>query len=352
MDEKEFKAEIKRGLEGGYLICGEEDFLKDHGVEQARLSVVGEDDFSTFNTVQSDEASYSDSFLPDALGQVPMFSDKICVICRVRFSELKEDQKDKIIDAVSHLDATPQAVLLLVVPSGAIECGERRRSKGSKDFDRLTEYLKPVVISEQPEYVLRRWVERHLSSEGLTASDGAAEYLIEKSGGSMMTLSRELEKLICYVLSRGGQSVDRAAVDDICSDQAELDAFALSNAIVSGERDMALAAIRECRIKKQKPTYVLAQVTSEFINMTYVLAYMNEGLPKESIAKKMSMHPFRVGKYMGALRGAEPAELRAMIDRCVECDRMLKSIDGGYDPLIRLVCTIPSKRKIARGVHS
>ena len=348
MDEKEFKAEIKRGLEGGYLICGEEDYLKDYWTEQARLSVVGDDDFSSFNTVQSDEASYTDAFLPEALESTPMFSDKICVICRVRFAELKEDGKEKLIKAIDHLDATPHAVLLLVVPSGALDCGEGRRGKTSKDFERLTKYLKPVVISEQPAYVLRKWVERHLAAEGLTAADGAAEYLIEKTGGSMMTLSRELEKLICYVLSKDAGCVECAAVDDVCSDQGELDAFALSNAIVSGERDLALAAIRECRIKKQKPTYVLAQVTSEFINMTYVLAYMNDGMPKEAIAKKMSIHPFRVGKYMAALRGAEPAELRAMIDRCAECDRTLKSMDGSFDPLIRLVCTIPSKKKIAR----
>ena len=84
--------------------------------------------------------------------------------------------------------------------------------------------------------------------------------------------------------------------------------------------------------------------------MIWILSYMREGMDKDKIAKAMSMHPYRVGKYMSSLGATEPDEIRAMIDRCAECDRILKSSDGSYDPLIRLVCTIPSKRKIVRGI--
>ncbi len=161
----------------------------------------------------------------------------------------------------------------------------------------------------------------------------------------MSTLSGEIEKLVCYALSCKETVITEQTVREVCSESGELDAFALSNAVVSGEREVALDAIKEFRDKKQKPTHVLAKMTSEFINMMTVSLCQNDGMSKEEIAAKLGIHPFRVGKYLEALRNVDPSAIRAVIDRCVQADEALKSSGASFEVLERFVCTIPAKKR-------
>ena len=115
--------------------------------------------------------------------------------------------------------------------------------------------------------------------------------------------------------------------------------------MVSGDRDLALAAIRECRDKRMNPVSVIARMTSEFNNMMFVSVYMRNGMLKSEISKKLGIHEFRIGKYMESLKDIETSTVRTVIERCVEVDAALKSSSGGFDLLERFVCTIPAKKR-------
>ena len=345
MNEKEFRAEIKRGLSGGYLIYGEEEYLKDRLVRLAVKSVIGDDDFSSVNLIETDENSYESSFLEDALSSSPMMADKCCAVCRVRFSELGERERETIYTALDILKRDPPVVLLFVIPSGYFDEGNLKRGKPSAEYRELTEYLTPVEVPYQTPAVLGKWAEKHFASDGLQVAPNALSYLVETSGPDMYSLSGEIEKISCYAHSKGLTAIDKETVAAVCSENGELDAFALSNAVVSGNRQAALAAIRECREKKMSPVSVIARMTSEFNNMFLVSVYMKNGMLKGEISKKLGIHEFRVGKYMEAVRDVETAAVRTVIERCVEVDSALKSSSGGFDLLERFVCTIPAKKR-------
>ena len=345
MTDKEFRAEMKTGLSGGYLFYGDEEFLKRYYVALAVKSVIGDDDFSKVNLIENDEDQYDDSFLEDALSSVPMMAEKCCAVCRVRFSELKDDRRAAVYSALELLENAHQVVLLFVVPAGYFDEGNVKRGKPSPEYKELTKRLKPVEFPYQPSSVLRKWAAKHFASDGVNVSDDALSYFVDIVGPDMTALSSEIEKLICYALSKGGCPVTRETVDLVCSEYGELDAFALSNAVVSGDREGALAALRECRDKKQKPTSVIARMTSEFMNMLSVAVCVNNGMVKSEIAKKLSIHEFRVGKYMESTRDVGIPAIRAVVERSVEADASLKSSGGGYEVLERFVCTIPSRRK-------
>jgi|GEM_PF-1857338 len=348
MTDKEFRAEIKSGLSGGYLIYGDEEYLKNYLVKLAVKSVVGDDDFSAVNIIETDENSYDDSFLENALASVPVMAEKCCAVCRVRFSELKEERKEIIYSALDLLKNNPQVVLIFFIPSGYFDEGNLKKNNPSADYKKLTGYLSPVGVPYQTASVLKKWVAKHLVSDGLTADDTVLSHFIDVAGFDMTALSGEIEKLTCYVLSKNENEVTKEAVDFVCSENGELDAFALSNAVVSGNRGTALEALKECRDKKQKATSVIARMTSEFMNMLTVAVCMKNGMLRSDISKKLGMHEFRVGKYMEAIRDVEIPAIRAVIDRSVEIDAALKSSGGGYELLERFVCTIPSKKKIAK----
>ena len=345
MTDKEFKAEIKRGLSGGYFLYGEEEYVKSRLLTLAVRSVIGDDDFSSVNLIENDENSYTDSFLEDAISTMPMMSDRCAAVCRVRFSELKQSGKENIYSALSLLADNPQTVLFLVIPSGFFDEGALKKGKPSSEYKALSEYLTPVAFPYQTASVLKNWCERRLAQDGVGASPDALDALVDAAGPEMSNVASECEKLACFALSKGLKTVTANDVSNVCSVSGELDAFALSNAVVSGNRDAALSALKECRDKRQKASAVASKMTGEFMNMYSVALCMKDGMLKSEIAKRLSIHEFRVGKYMEALRDTDAEAVRAVISRCVDADAALKSSGGGYDVLERFVCTIPSKRR-------
>ena len=345
MNDREFKTEISSGLSGGYLLWGDEEYLKDHYLSSAVRSVVGDDDFSAVNLFECDAEDFDESFLFDAASAVPMMAQKCCAVCSVRFSELKESAKERVFEALSRAAENPSLVLLFTVPAGALDAGDLKKNRPSSDYTELTKFLKPVCFAPRNASTLKKWIARHFSNDGLFADDRTLSLIVDTVGEDMTCLSREIEKLTCYVLSQEKNTVTEDDVRAVCSGNGELDAFALSNAIVSGEREAALDAVRECRDKKQKPTAVISRITSEFVNMLTVSLYMKDGMTRDAIAQKTGIHQYRVGRYMESLRNTDHAAIRAVIDRCVEVDSALKSSGGGYELIERFICTIPAKKK-------
>ena len=70
-----FRKQMKKGLSGGYLFFGEEDYLKSFALRAARESICPDPTFALFNDVRLDALDYSASALLDALMPPPMMSE-------------------------------------------------------------------------------------------------------------------------------------------------------------------------------------------------------------------------------------------------------------------------------------
>lgn len=347
MDDKEFKNEIKKGLVGGYLLYGDEEYLKKYYLKEAVESVVGRDDaFSAFNTVTIEDDAYSAAALEDALSTVPMMAEKVCVVCNVRLSSLKEKEKKDFCDVLSSYDKSSAATLLVVCPQGTFDAGNVKKNRPSPLYKTLSKYIAPVEFAYRTAPTLKNWVRRHFEKEGLYTDDTVLSYIVETSGPDMFTLGSDTEKLICYTASKGEKSVTLDAARRLCSDNGESDAFAMTNAIVSGDRAAALEALKEAKEKRLKAPYVLSKITGDFANMLTVALYMSSGMTKSEIASETGLHEFRVSRYMDAARKTDTAALKAALDRCREADVTIKTSGVDYMALERLLCTMPSKKGV------
>ncbi len=76
---------------------------------------------------------------------------------------------------------------------------------------------------------------RIASDKGVTLSRDAEECLLETLGGDTSLIDCELEKLICYC-GGVGQTIDREAVEQLCFNRAEEQAWALGDCL--GKRDL------------------------------------------------------------------------------------------------------------------
>lgn len=354
MNDKEFKAEIKKGLNGVYLLYGDEEFLKKYYLNEAKKAVLGDDDdFAVFNYVEIQEEDFSADRLREAAETVPMMADKVCVVAYAdltRYSDKKMNaasgRLDLLTEAVAEIKENDTSVVFIVCAAGAFDAG--RKNRPSSLLKAVSGCLNVVEFEYQSPAVLKKWVKKHFEREQLDIQDNALNYIVNAAGPDMTFLSLEISKLVCYVKSRERELVTLEDATLLCSENGELDDFALSNAIVSGDRGAALEALREAQDKRRKATVVLAGITSDFINMLTVSVYIKEGLTKDEIARKTGLHTFRVGKYAEAVRNVETAAIRAALDRCREADAALKASGIDYIALERLVCVMPAKRQYTK----
>lgn len=354
MNDREFKAELKQGLSGIYLFYGDEEFLKKYYLAEGKKHVLGEDDdFAVFNYVEIQEEEFSPDALRDAAATVPMMAEKVCVVAHADLTKYADKKANAVsgkledlTEALSQIRDADTSVVFIVCASGNFDAG--RKNRPSALLKTVQNYASVVEFEYQSSAVLKKWALRHFEREQLSANDDALSYIVSAAGPDMTFLSLEIQKLVCYVKSqnRAVLTLEDAAL--LCSENGELDDFALSNAIVSGDRAAALEALREAQDKRRKATVVLSGITSDFINMLTVSIYVKEGLSKDEIARKTGLHAFRVGKYMEAVRNVDTAAVRAALDRCREADAALKGSGIDYIALERLVCVMPARRQYTK----
>ena len=73
MTPNDFRAELKK-LKGGYLFCGEEDYLKKHYLKKIRSEMGVDGD--AFNHIVINSESYSPRTLFASIEALPMMADK------------------------------------------------------------------------------------------------------------------------------------------------------------------------------------------------------------------------------------------------------------------------------------
>lgn len=344
MTDTEFRDAIKKGtLSGGYLLFGDEDFLKGRYATDMCDAVCG-GQFEEFNILKLDAADTSAGTLEEAVAGYPMMAEKKAVLLTgFQAGSLREKELETYLDVFSRLEEYPHTVLGVSVPSDAMDAGTLPK-KPSLLYKKLTADLVPVQFDLKGPAALKKWINAQFTKAGAQVHFDTPDAILSRCGRDMNILHGECEKLIAYALSHKSV-ITPDMVEKICCKNEEEDAFALANAVLSGDRTGALSALRGYRDRKEEPVAVCASLGRVLTDMLHVCMLQNEGVQKKEIATALKMHEYKCGLYMQSLRGVEPARIRAAMERCHDTDKLLKSTDLKYVALERLICTIPSRRR-------
>ena len=344
MTDTEFRDAIKKGeLSGGYLLFGDEDFVKGRYADDM-CKAVCDGQFEEFNVLKIEASETSAGKLEDVISMYPMMTEKKAVLLTGFYADnLREKELEAYIEVFSKLEDYPHTVLAVSVPAGAMDVGTLPK-KPSSLYKKLTAVLTPVQFDLKGNAALKKWINAHLAKSGVDVHFDTAEAMLVRCGRDMHVLNGECEKLAAYALAHKAQATP-AMVELVCCKNEEEDAFALANSVLAGDRTGALAALRRYRDRKEEPIAVNAALGRVLTDMLHVSLLQAEGMQKKEISLALKMHEYKCGLYMQALRGVESGRLRAAVERCLETDRLLKSTDLKYIAVERLICTIPAKRR-------
>ncbi len=352
MTETELRAAIKAGVSGGYLLYGDEDYLKRFYAAKIKESALSEcpEGLSDFNCISLTLEDGDFSALEGAISTPPIMAPmKYIELSPPNANAWKEKDRTVLADILSRLAEVTDTVLVMITPRDTLDAGTAK--KPSALFKALSKSLTPVEFPLQSGDKLRRWILRHLTEDGITVDEDALYYLTERCAPDMTSLSREIDKLICFEKANGRTHVTKADVDYVVSPGVREDAFALANAMLGGDRTAALRALEIYKKRKEEPLIILASLGRVFSDLLTVCALSEGGAEKAEIAKTLKMHEYKASLYIRAAKDFGMPRINAALKRCLDADRLSKTMSMGYVPLERFVCTIPlgARKGASRG---
>lgn len=338
--EDTFRKQLKKGISGGFLFYGEEDYMKTHALSMARQTVCPDPTFALFNDVRLDALDYSPDALVDALMPPPMMADlKIVSITGLSISSMRQNEVDNLCDALLALKEYDYNVLIISIPAGQIDEGSPKYP--SPALKKLSSYLTPVLFESFSGARLTSWVAKHFEHNGVSADADTCAYLIDHCGRSMFTLASETDKLSHYVLQNGRTAVTKDDVKNVCVSVISTDAFALANALLDSRYEDALNALSVMKFKRIEPVIILSEVSRVICDLVSVKSLIEQNVPQMDISKLLfKSSDYRTKIYVKGASSKSMQKLKRALELCAEADLSLKLSPQGYIAIEKLICSL------------
>lgn len=303
MTESELKARIKQGSLGGcYILTGEEDYLKRYYLSEIEKAVITDDSFAFFNHVVYDGAAVNFAAVSDDIKAPPMMADyKLIVWKYPAFTKMKSEDLEAFTQVLALLKEYDNVVLLFLAGEGEPDLGNPKKS--SSFVGRFGEDVNIIKFDKKTsEGELLGWLSRHFAAEGVTASANVMRALLFRSGHNLSVLNDEVIKLSLFAKANGRDTVTERDVEEVASSTPECDTFALSNALCERNKQAALLALSEMKLRRVDPIIIMSMIAKTMTELATASIMLADGMNAEDITAATKMHPKRTPHVINAAR--------------------------------------------------
>lgn len=306
---KVLNQDIKNGeFKPVYLIYGEEAFLKRSYKNRIKEALAGDD---TMNYHRFEGKGLDLKEIISLADTMPFFG--------VRRLILIEDSglfKGSGAEALAeYLPQMPDTTCMVFVESEV--------DKRSKLYKKVKELGYAAEMERQDTKQLSAWAGGILAREGKKITGRTMELFLSKTGDDMENIRMELEKLISYTMGR--DVITDQDVEDICTVRVTNKIFDMVAAIVNRKTRAAMDLYEDLLTLKEPPMRILFLIARQFNQILQVKELMAQGMDRGSIASKLKMQPFVVGKVMPQAKSFSREQILSYVDLCVEAEEAVKT---------------------------
>lgn len=308
------KAQLNSGsIEGLYYLSGDEQYLLDYYYDRFKAACA--EVLPEFNFIELDGKKLDFDMLADASSSYPVMAEKKLVsIVDVEPSSIKGTNEKKLLAALE--DIAPGVTVLF---------WEHAREKGKGNA--LDAVVKKSggqsVRADKPKpEALIPWVQGLFAAESIEISSQNASYLIEMTGGSMLRLSNESNKLISY-LQQG--EVERALIDKMVVPEEDSSWFAISDAIGEHDFDCMMQALQTLYRQNVDESVIAGMFFRAYADLWRGEIALREGKSSAELATVCSISPYAAARIMRTAGRLNEGEALDGLRRCLELDHMLKT---------------------------
>lgn len=317
MTPKEFNTEIKNGIHGFFLLCGEEVYLRAHSMSLLRSSLLG-GDAAVFGheRIFFDESSLEK--VAAALEAMPLMSEtRLVEISGVNFVKMKDSAFDEFCSLVKEHSDDESLVCTVTVSPGEIDFGTQK--KPDKKFAALSKILTPVVFGREQPAALSRWLYKHFLAEGISIAPQLCDSIVKSLGCDMSALSNAAVKICAYVKSGGRGEVTKDDIAENITDSIEIAAFDFDNAVVFDNLSRSLEIFGEQISQGRKESEFLGSILRIYSNLALVKNLSDAGLCQKEIASKLKIHEYTVSLYIKFTNRNDTAAIENCLFECYNC---------------------------------
>ena len=136
-----------------------------------------------------------------------------------------------------------------------------------------------------------------------------------------LTIPRD--KLVVY--TDGNMEINREDIDAVCTVHTESQIFDMVKVIAEKNQSKALKLYYDLITQKEPPMKILYWITRQFNQLYQIKDLQSKGYPDHIIAERMGIRDFIVRKNKVLCQSYSLAELRKIIEMCVEREEDVKT---------------------------
>ncbi len=143
---------------------------------------------------------------------------------------------------------------------------------------------------------------------GFNLDPDAARMLAQRIGANPLRLAAELDRLALW--AGDGGEVGAADLEEMVSDASEAAVWSLSDALLEGNAEGALAISERLLAQGENVTGLVYALASRLRKAHVAIERIEAGTPRKQIESELGMHPYAAKQLLGRLENSSPEQIR------------------------------------------
>jgi DNA polymerase-3 subunit delta len=300
---------------------GTDSYLAEQVLEDLLAEWVGPDRADSVQVLRGDETSWGRVLEAARTGS--LFANRRAVV--VRGADALKGKGDELPAYLE--DPSPDARLVFLAAKP-----DKRRAVWKRLLDRARVHAAEPLKGR----AARGYVSDQVRRRKLALHDEAFEELFERVGQDLRRLMGELEKLEAFAEGHQGP-LDAEEVAAVLGRGLAQPLYRIGDAFTARRRAAVLALMETVLEEGEPPLKVLATLHYAARRVRAARALRDARLPREALASRLGVPPFKVQDLMEATRAWSDAELATAVAALSEADRRVKT---GADARAALVAAV------------
>ena len=291
-----------------YLLYGEESYLKRSYKNQLKEALVRPND--TMNYHYFEGKGINPKSIIDLAETMPFLADFRFIL--IENSGFFKNSCDEL---AAYIKDIPETCVFLFV--------ENEIDRRGKLYKAVKQFGYPTELAKQPEKKLIVWLLSLLKKEGKKITEANLHLFLEKTGSDMELITKELEKLICYIYPR--EVITSEDIETICCEQTTGKIFDMITAISEKQQKKALELYYDLLLLKEPPMRILFLLTRQFHLLMQIKELSAAHCDFTTISKQTNLQTFLIGKYVNQAKHFSSTALRQAVQDCIETEEAVKT---------------------------
>lgn len=176
------------------------------------------------------------------------------------------------------------------------------------------------------------WIKQRAKKMGLELTPEQTRLVGDRSGGDLLRVRAELEKLA--VFAGVNQKISDKDLEELLPGGPEPDIFGLIDAVAGRNPKLGLPRLEELLNSGENEIKILATLSRQFRNIAAAIEAKERGMTPRGLADFLGINPYVAEKSFNQARYFSLPELRKIMDRLLEADFRIKS--GRREPRLEL----------------